>query len=515
MRPLLLLIVTAATAAACGEAAVRVEAAEPDQCARLVHLPLPDTTITSAAIVPAAGGVPAHCQVLGGLERVILFEVALPATTWNGKLVYVGGGGYNGTIPDLDHALARGYAATGTDTGHRGDHWDASALYDDPAAQINYAHRAAHLVTVLAKRIVEAYYGVPERHSFFLGCSNGGKMGLMAVQRYPTDFDGVVVGGAVVDRTGLMMMFQWTQRALLGAEIPPSKIPAMERATRAACDARDGLQDGVVDRPDRCAFDPKVLTCTGADGPGCLTPVQVEAWRKILEGPTDASGASLYPGYAPGHEDDYPAYVTGVGVMHGYPSSNFMYMDNFMRWFVFGPRFDSVRHFDYETHASAVRKFAKEQDAARTDLSAFRSHGGKLIIWNGWADHSTPPLRAIQYYQDVRKTHRAEIDDFVRLFMVPGFHHCSGGAGPNVFGGRDRPAKGDPEHDVMAAMDRWVEDGVAPQRIVATKFVHDDPAHGVARTRPLCPYPQVATYIGSGSVDEAANFTCVNREGVP
>lgn len=495
-----------------GAAAVPGDAAA--RCDTLRHLSLPDTAITSATVVPASGAVPEYCQVQGGLETVILFEVALPTTTWNGKLLYVGGGGYNGTVPDLRHGLARGYAAAGTDTGHRGDHWDASALYEDPHAQINYAHRGAHLVTELAKQIVQAYYGTPERHSFFLGCSNGGKMGLMAVQRYPADFDGVVVGGAVVDRTALMMMFQWTQRALVGAEIPPSKIPAMERATGAACDARDGLQDGVIDRPDRCAFDPKVLTCRGADGPDCLTPAQAAAWTKILQGPTSAAGEPLYPGYSPGHEDDYPAYVTGLGVMHGYPSSNFMYMDNFMRWFAFGPRFDSVRQFDYETHAPAVRQFAKEQDAAATDLSAFRSRGGKLIIWNGWADHSTPPLRAIAYHGDVRKAHGAATNDFVRLFMVPGMHHCSGGAGPNVFGSRGQYVRNDADHDVMAAVDRWVETGVAPDRIVATKFVGDDPARGVARTRPLCPYPQIAKYAGSGSIDEAANFVCA-QEGPP
>jgi feruloyl esterase len=512
---------TVATAA-CRESAPRVQAADSPaaqeeyaeeaavRCANLLHLSLPDTAITSARVVPASGAVPAYCQVLGGLETVILFEVALPTTMWNGNLLYVGGGGYNGTIPDLSHGLARGYAATGTDTGHRGDHWDASALYDDPKAQLNYAHRGAHLVTLLAKRIVEAYYGATERHSFFLGCSNGGKMGLMAVQRYPTDFDGVVVGGAVVDRTGLMMMFQWTQRALLGAEIPPYKIPAMERATRAACDARDGLEDGVIDRPDRCDFDPAVLTCRGADGPDCLTPAQVAAWKKILQGPTGAAGERLYPGYAPGHEDDYPAYITGLGVMHGYPSSDFMYMDNFMRWFVFGPHFDSVKRFEYERHAAVVQKFAKEQDAAATDLSAFRSHGGKLIVWNGWADHSTPPLRAIDYYADVRKKHGAETNKFVRLFLAPGFHHCSGGPGPNVFGSRGQYVTNTPDHDLMAAMDRWVEEGVAPDRIVATKFVRDDPALGVARTRPLCPYPQIARHTGSGSIDEAANFVCAN-----
>jgi len=481
------------------------------QCTNLLTRSFPDTIITSAAIVPASGAVPEYCKVIGGIEDVILFEIALPTTTWNGKFFYAGGGGYNGTIPVLTHALARGYAAAGTDTGHRGDHWDASAMLNSPQVQVNYAHRGAHLVTVLGKEVVQAYYGGPTRRSYFMGCSNGGKMGLMAVQRYPEDFDGVVVGGSVIDRTGLMVMFNWTQRALLGAEIPPYKIPAMQQATLAACDAGDGLGDGLIDRPDTCSFDPGVLTCKGADGPACLTPAQVEAWRKILDGPRNAAGQQLYPGYSPGHEGDYEAYVTGFGIMHGYPSSNFMYMDNFMRWFVFGPSFDTVRSFDYEKGPAALEPFKKDQDAADPDLSPFRDHGGKIIMWNGWADHSTPPLRALQYYEEVRQTVGGNVDDFARLFMVPGAYHCSGGPGPNSFGTRGIPPDmHDPEKDILAALDRWVEQGIAPAKLIATKYANDDPAAAVVRTRPLCPYPQTAQYTGSGSIDDAVNFVCAS-----
>jgi len=482
----------------------------PPACGNLITLSLPDTVITSATVVQASGNVPEYCRVIGGVETVILFEIALPTTAWNGKFFYVGGGGYNGNIPSLTYALARGYAATATDTGHRGEHWDASALYNNPQAQLNYAHRGAHLVTVIAKQVVKAYYGQAEQRSYFMGCSNGGKMGLVAAQRYPEDFDGIVVGGMVIDRTGLMLMFDWTQRALLGAEIPPHKIPAMEQATLAACDATDGLVDGLIDSPDKCTFDPKVLTCKGPDGPGCLTPAQVTAWQKILDGPENSAGQRLYVGYPPGHEGDYPSYITGFGIMHGYPSSNFMYMDSFMRWFVFGPSFDSVRQFDYDTSPAKLVPFKKDQDAA-PDLAGFKARGGKLIMYNGWADHSTPPLRAIQYYEDVRTTHGAETDDFARLFMPPGLYHCTRGPGPNSFGGRGQAAlKDDPEHDIMRALVRWVEEGVAPAKIIAAKFVNDDPEQGVARTRPLCPYPQVARYTGSGSIDDAANFVCAN-----
>lgn len=483
----------------------------PADCTNLMKLALPDTVITSATVVPAAGPVPEHCKVIGGVETVILFEIALPTTAWNGNYFYAGGGGYNGTIPSLTHALARGYAAAGTDTGHRGEHWDASALFNNAQAQVNYAHRGAHLVTVIAKEVVKAYYGQSSDHSYFMGCSNGGKMGLMAAQRYPEDFDGIVVGGAVIDRTKLMMMFDWSQRALLGAEIPPHKIPAMEKATLAACDARDGLADGVVDQPDKCKFDPKVLTCKDGDRPDCLTAAQAAAWQKILDGPRDSSGRRLYVGYSPGHEGDYSAYITGTGIMHGYPSSNLMYMDSFMRWFVFGPSYDSVRQFDYDKSPAALVRFEKDQDAASTDLSAFQARGGKLIMWNGWADHSTPPLRAIQYANDVRTRHGAATDDFFRLFLVPGAYHCSGGPGPNSFGSRGlQSITNDPLNDILAAARQWVEKNIAPAKIIATKYVNDDPQQGVARTRPLCPYPQIAKHTGSGSIDEAASFVCAN-----
>jgi tannase/feruloyl esterase len=513
-------IATAAIAAAVGGSrpnlsplVVPAAASNGAACTKLMNL-LPDTVISSATVVSAKADVPEYCKVIGGIEQVILFELDLPTSTWNGKFFYAGGGGYNGTIPTLAHAVVRGYAAAGSDTGHRGEHWDASALYDSPKTQINYAHRGAHLVTVMGKEVVKAFYGTTERHSYFMGCSNGGKMGLMAVQRYPEDFDGVVAGGYVADRTKLMMMFDWTQRALLGAEIPPHKIPAMEQATLAACDARDGLKDGLIDRPDLCAFDPKVLTCQGADAPDCLTPRQVAAWRKILEGPKNSAGQQLYPGYAPGHEGDYPDYITGFGSMHGYPSSNFMYMDSFMRWVVFGPKYDSVRQFDYDKDPAALVKYEKDHDAVQADLSAFRKNRGKLILYNSWSDHSTPPARATQIFEDMRKANGAGADDFIRLFMPPGMYHCGRGPGPNAFGARGQEIvkMGDPEYDIMAALDRWVEKGTAPTKIIATKFKDDDPKRGVARTRPVCAYPQMARYTGSGSIDDAANFVCGNPQ---
>jgi Tannase and feruloyl esterase len=481
----------------------------PGDCSKLLNLKLKDTIITDASIIAAKGDMPEYCRVQGGLETVILFEVSMPTSVWNDKLLYVGGAGYNGSVPELIDALARGYAAAGSDTGHRGFHWDASAMYNNPQSQVNYAHRATHLVAVLSKEIIKSYYGSPAKRSYFCGCSNGGKMALMEAERYPEDFDGIVGGGPVVDRTKAMMMFVWTQRALLGAEIPPYKIPAMEKATLAACDAHDGLADGLIDRPDLCKFDPESMVCPGADGPSCLTSRQANAWQKILNGPVNSAGKKLYVGYLPGHEGDFPAYITGIGTMHGYPSSNFMYEDSFMRWIVFGPQFDSVRDFEFEKSPATLVKFEKDQDAGSADLAAFQKHGGKLILYNGWADHSTPPLRVVEYFDELqRKTPNR--DEFVRLFMIPGLYHCNGGPGPNVFGGLGQRGykKNDPASDIIGALDQWVEKGVAPSKLLTTKFKGDDPRQGAVRTRPVCPYPQMATYTGSGSVDEAANFVC-------
>jgi hypothetical protein len=481
----------------------------PTDCSKLLKLNLKDTLITEAAVIPAKGDTPEYCRVQGGLETVILFEVSMPTTAWNDKLFYVGGGGYNGSVPELTDALARGYAAAGSDTGHRGFHWDASAMYNNPQSQVNYGHRATHLVTLLSKEIIKAYYGTAAKYSYFCGCSNGGKMALMEAERYPEDFDGIVGGGYVVDRTKEMMMFVWTQRALLGAEIPPYKIPAMEKATLAACDARDGLADGLIDRPDLCKFDPESMVCQGADGANCLTARQAGAWQKILNGPVNSAGKRLYLGYSPGHEGDYAYYITGVGTMHGYPSSNFMYEDTFMRWIVFGPQFDSVRDFDFDKSPAALVKYEKDQDAGTADLTAFQKHGGKLILYDGWADHSTPPLRAVEYFEQLRQK-TPNRDDYVRLFMMPGLYHCNGGPGPNVFGGLGQKGykRNDPDSDIIGALDQWVEKGVAPSKLLVTKFKEDDPRQGVSRTRPVCPYPQMATYKGSGSVDEASNFVC-------
>ena len=298
-------------------------------CTKLGTLSLPDVTVTSATVIPATTETPEHCRFRGALEKTILFEVAMPAVGWNGKFFFAGGGGYNGTIPDLSQGIARGYVTAGTDTGHQGESNDASWALNNQKAQIDYGYRATHLVTVVAKQILHEYYGRQQSRAYFVACSNGGKMGLTEVQRYPDDYDGAVIGCPVIDRTSLMMAFVWLGQALGSDPIPKAKLPAIARATLAACDGQDGLIDGVIDSPDRCTFDPRVLTCAGLDGPDCLTSGQVKALAKIYAGPVNAKGERLFPGYPPGHEEDYAAFITGDGDQHR--SSTWRLADGFMR----------------------------------------------------------------------------------------------------------------------------------------------------------------------------------------
>jgi hypothetical protein len=483
-------------------------------CAGMAKLVLPEVRIASATIIPAAAPMPEYCRLLGTLETTIGFEVALPINGWNGKLFFAGGGGFNGSIPNLNQGLARGYVAAGSDTGHKGiNSQDGRWALNNPQAQLNYGHRATHLVTELAKQLLRSYYGQPEKRAYFVGCSNGGKMGLTELQRYPNDFDGVVVGDPVIDRTKLMLSYTLNARALASAPIPPAKLRLIENATLAACDAQDGLVDGLIDSPAQCKFDVKALTCAAGDAPGCLTEGQVQALQKLWAGPRNASGGRLYPGFVPGHEDDYEAFITGSGSQNARPSSTWAFQDQFMRYFVFDPNFDPVVDFNLEKHMSALVPFAADQDAASTDLSAFKARGGKLLMYHGWADHSITPLRTVEYYGGVREKHGGATDDFVRLFMVPGMHHCTKGPGPNSFGGPNQghAPRNDAEHDIVMALDAWVEQGIAPAKLIATKFVEDDPRKGVSRTRPLCPYPQVARYKGVGDLNDAANFACVKN----
>jgi Tannase and feruloyl esterase len=502
-------------------------------CEGLADLKLPTTTIATAqsvaagAFVPVSGSaaafkaLPAFCRVTGVIKPTsdsdIKFEVWMPAANWNGKFQGVGNGGFAGSITysGLGAGVARGYAVASTDTGHSGGNADWAPGH--PEKVLDYGHRGIHEMTETAKRVVKAFYGDGPKRSYFASCSNGGRQALMEAQRYPSDYDGIIAGAPANDFTGTLTLFAWNMRLTLAdpaSYIPSAKLNAIEAAGLAACDARDGLTDGVLDDPSKCRFDPKVLQCKGAETDECLTEKQVAALASIYAGPRDAAGRQITPGFMPGAETGpggWTAWVTGATPT---ASLQFFFATQGFKYLVYGDPNWNYQTFDLERDGKqATERLAATLNATDPDLKAFNARGGKLILYHGWNDAALPPTNTIDYYQKVIQTMGAQqAQGFVRLFMVPGMQHCGGGPGPNSFGQFLTNDQSDPERDLTLALERWVEQGVAPSQVIAAKRPGANAPP--TRTRPLCAYPQVARYKGSGAVDEAANFSCVPEPAV-
>lgn len=481
-------------------------------CDSLASLAIPHTTVTMAALVPAGaftppGGqpvanLPSFCRIAGSIkpssDSDIQLEVWMPAAGWNGKFQGIGNGGFAGSIgySQLAAALRKGYATAATDTGHRGGSVDASWALGHPEKVVDFGHRAIHEAAVAAKAAIAAFYGGPPKRSYFNSCSNGGRQALMEAQRYPGDYDGIVAGAPANYWTHLVSNSVWVANAMSdpGAHIPPAKLPAIEAAALGACDPKDGVKDGIIDSPDKCEFRPASLLCKGAETDACLTQAQVTGLEKILGGIRGAKGR-IYPGFVPGGmpgQGGWAEWITGAAPAK---SLAFAFGNGFFTNMVYEDKAWDYRTFDPDRDTKkADDKLARVLNATDPDLGKFRARGGKLILYHGWSDAAITPLNAIDYYKSIK-----DPAGFVRLYMVPGMGHCGGGPGPNNFGQLSPGASGDPLHDVNAAIERWVEAGVAPAEMMATRD---------QRTRPLCPYPQVAVYKGTGSTDDAANFAC-------
>lgn len=504
-------------------------------CEELARLELEQTTITRAERVTSGafeppggkpiGQLPAFCRVAGVIrpseDSHIEFEVWMPEAGWNRKFYGVGNGGFAGAISygGLAQAVRRGYAAASTDTGHRGEGRDASWALGHPEKIVDFGWRAIHEMTVKSKAIVRAFYGEPPRRSYFSACSNGGRQALMEAQRFPEDYDGIIAGAPANNWTRLLSSAAALLKATLaepGAYIPASKLPAIQNAVLAACDALDGVTDGVLELPTRCRFDPATIACGGPESETCLTAPQIAALRKIYDGLRDSRGRLLFPGYSPGGEADpggFGPWITGAK-----PETSALYAfgTQFFKNMVYSdPNWD-YRTYDVERDTKAADRLAPVLNATDPDLGRFERRGGKLILYHGWCDAAIPAQSTIDYYRSVvARMGEARVRRFVRLYMAPGVQHCGGGAGPNVFGQLGVPM-GDAEHDLAAALERWVEEGRPPGAIIATRYNKgNDPSSGVQRTRPLCPYPQVARWDGKGNPDEATSFTCVAPEQMP
>lgn len=482
-------------------------------CEDIARMALPQTTVTmAAAVAPGAfmppasftqriqpGDVvykdmPAFCRVAATMrptsDSVIRIEVWLPAASgWNGKFMAVGNGGQAGEVyyHKMGLPLSLGYAVASTDTGHEGTTTDGSYALGHPEKVIDFGYRAVHEMVLKSQAIIASYYAKRARLSYWNGCSTGGRQGLEDIQRYPSDFDGAITGAPALNpRTAAQIV--WTAQAVHKDEaslIPAAKFPVIQKAVLEACDAGDGVRDGVLENPTRCRFDPKVIQCKSGDGPDCLTAAQVEAARKIYGPPVNPrTGEQIAPGFEPGSEKGWsyaaspkPPQLTLTGLQ------NRVFKD--AKW--------DYQTFNFDSDVALLERESQAVDARDPNLKPFFGHGGKLIQYHGWNDNLITPRNSINYFKSVADTlgGAEKVNSSYRLFMVPGMSHCRGGDGTDRF-------------DAIAALEEWVEKGKAPDSIPAARYAGDK----VDRTRPLCPYPQVAVYKGTGSTDEAGNFSC-------
>ena len=485
------------------------DAAPARACEGLAGLKADGVLAIAARVVAGEAGAPQHCRVTGTIAPEVGFEISLP-DRWNSRFYMTGNGGLAGdaldtpTNADRAGALTHGFVHARTNTGHDARKEPSGTfILSNPQKAIDYAYRAVHVTAELAKKIATEYYAKPVTFAYWNSCSNGGRQGLLEAQRYPDDFDGIVAVAPWVDQTGFAIGAIWNQKAVTQAPVPLAKLPLLAAKVMEKCDALDGLADGLIDDPRACRFDPArdVPACRAdAEAHDCLTAAEAETIRKVYDGPV-SNGQPFFPGFMPGSE----AVVAGpngaaslwagaiVPAQPGAKPADFNLAEGIMRYLVLDPpqpQFDTLT-IDFDRAQALVSRWSGLADAKQADLSAFRASGGKLIITYGWADQILQPLMGVRYYESVVAAN-ANATDFARLFMAPGMAHCGGGVGPD-------------RYDAVTAVIDWVEQGKAPEQMIASKVADGR----VVRTRPLCAYPQVARYSGSGSIDEAKNFACV------
>lgn len=481
------------------------------RCAALPALRLPDVRLTDVQYVAAAPGATgavrvAHCRATGVIGTEVGFSVWLP-DVWNGRFLMNGGGGYVGSIPGPGPGVDQGFAVTSTDTGHRSQGVDASWALDHLERQLNFGYLATHRTAETAKAIIRNYYGNDAHHSYFTGCSTGGRQALMEAQRFPADFDGVVSGAPVFDWTRVLAAGIKNAQAAFPNSAAVAKpivtveaLRLLQRSVLEACDARDGVADGVIGDPAACRFD--LATIRGCDGDlpagDCLTKPQRTAIARVYSPLRDDHGI-VYEGQPVGAEAEpgaWQAWITGNSERplppSGQPTAGWGFSTQFFKNFVFGDPSWDYTTYDVEKSWRRDTKFQSSfLNAENADLGAFRARGGRLLLWHGWADPALNPFATVRYYKDVM-ARDPQAADYARLFLLPGVLHCAGGPGPDQF-------------DKIAPIVDWLEKGIAPSSLVVRKAA----AGGVpARSRPVCAFPAQATYTGSGSTDDAANFVC-------
>ena len=493
-----------------------VLAADLDSCEALAAMKVENTNILSATVVPAAGDMPEYCRVLGYVRPAINFEIRLP-TDWNGKFYMAGCGGYCGKLDSdragfinaMSYGLARGYAASTMDSGHWGSSvMDGRWADHNPVAEADWGHRAVHETQRVTKAVIKAYYGKDPVKSYFQGCSTGGRMALMEAWKYPEDFDGIICGAPAMDYTGLVAtFFAWLVQSNTGPDgkdiITPAKVGLIQKAVYERCDKLDGLPDGLIDDPRQCDFDPASLQCpVGQSSKDCLTEAEVKTLKAWYGSPKDSAGNQLYPGGVPLCSEPY-WWLWLTGNVKGAGRLIPLFAADFLAYMAFrddpGPAYTAM-DFDFDKDPEKLEYMAAVYNSDNPDLLKFKERGGRLIMWHGWADTIVPPFKTVDYYNAVEQKMRGKAEnlDFLRLFMVPGMDHCGllSGPGINQMG-----------FDPLSALEAWVERGIPPESLLATK---KNKKGETIRTRPLCPYPQTTKYKGSGDINDSADFECVN-----
>jgi feruloyl esterase len=494
----------------------------------LQRIAAPATHIQTAVHVPASAGVPAHCAVTGFIDNGsrIGFSVGLP-DAWNGKFLFLGIGGFAGVLSPIAPGLARGYATATTDTGHQGASLeDARWALHAQGAVVNHYEWGVERTAQMAKSLLNAYYGAVPKHSYFQGCSAGGRQAMVEAERFPSTFDGIVAEAPAWNYSKLLSTFIENGKEILRTEqnwIPPSMFDKIDREVLRQCDRLDGVADGIVMDPSRCHPDLSSLSCKADGDKDCLTAAQLAIIDKLVNPPFAKDHPGYYGFYLTGSDRDvgyswgWPEWFFGSlppmrdangrlnfrpdvlppGPERGKGPNQFILGEQFFRYMVAGnPAYDA-RDFELERGAEDLRSaFGDMLDADSTNLGRFVRAGGRLLIWHGWSDPAIPPGMSIDLYERIlRDTPRlpegTAASEAVRLFMVPGVQHCGGGTGLTLF-------------DPLRAMERWVEGGQAPDRMNASQIVDGKPV----RTRPLCAYPRSAKYSGAGSTDDASNFVC-------
>ncbi len=510
--------------------------ASADSCSDLATtLTLPNTTITSAQSITGGSftppgstkpitGLPDFCRVAAfsapTSDSHIEFEVWIPETIWNGKYLQVGCGGLCGIIEysEMADPLRRGYAAAATDDGHEASPFDGSWAVGHPEKLIDYGYRALKVTTDGAKAIVDAFESSAPTRSYFDGCSDGGREALTEAQRFPKDFDGIIAGSPA-NAPHLIAGFVWDELALTettDSELTQSDLKILSDSALAKCAGRDGglATDQFLNNPQVCKFNPESLLCTGHTTSNCLSQAKVTAIKKIYSGPP-----GIFPGYSAnqGSEavpSDWPIAITGNGIpAHGLQE---LLAFAFFSDIAFPNTGWTPTSTSIIQDVSAADETAPILGSTDPDLEPFFGHGGKLIQYVGWADSVISPKNDINYYTSVTQVVGGleATKKSYRLFIVPGMSHCTGGPGANAFGnigGLEGPSPSDPSDDLISALIHWVEQGIAPDEIIATKYVNDNAAGGIAFQRPLCPFPEIATYTGMGAPTQAANWVCVEE----